>query len=121
MKSAINIRSAAIPSIVAVALLAVAGAGSGGRAQASEAGEPLTEKVAYGDLNLATEQGAKVLYVRLRYAAQDVCRPFEARELSRRRVWQKCIDQALSSAVEQINRPMVTAVHNQRSNHSSAG
>jgi UrcA family protein len=122
MKVATNARSATLPSMIAAALVAIACAANAGTAQASEPGQPpLTKKVAYGDLNLNNEQDAKVLYHRLRFAAREVCTPFESGELDLRRIWQTCVDHAVASAVAQINRPMVTIVHNRSVNRSSAG
>jgi UrcA family protein len=110
MKNTIKSQSTIIPSVIAATLVAfvcIAGAGS---AQAAEPSQPLTKTVTYGDLNLDTESGAKVLYVRLRNAAKDVCSPYESKELSRKRVWTVCVSSALASAAEQINKPMVTAL-----------
>jgi UrcA family protein len=121
MKSTIKTRFTSMPSLIAASVIALACAASGSRAQASDTNQPLTKTVAYGDLNLDAAGGAKALYTRLRYAAEDVCSPFEAKELSRQRIWQRCVDSALARAVEQINKPMVTALHDRRANGVSAG
>ncbi|MGO9592910.1 MAG: UrcA family protein [Steroidobacteraceae bacterium] len=114
--------SSALPSMIATALLAITCLASTGTALAWDySGEALTKKVTYGDLNLDNEQGAKALYNRIRSAAKEVCAPFESKELARRIVWQTCVDHAVTSAVGQVNRPMVTAVHNRSVNRSSAG
>ena len=42
-------------------------------------------------------------------------------ELARRVAWQICVNQAVTTAVEQVNRPMVTAVHNRSVNRSDSG
>src|ERR1700722_1287353 len=75
------------------------------------ASEPLTKKITYNDLDANTEAGAKLLYARLRFAARDVCTPYESSELNRRRTWETCVNNALTSAVRQINKPTVTALH----------
>jgi UrcA family protein len=121
MKSLIKSQSATIPSVIAVTIVALVCAVSAGRAQASEASQPLTKKVTYGDLNLDTESGAKALYARLRYAAKYVCSSYESKELSRQKVWQICVNNALASAVQQINKPMVTALYRPSVNGSSTG
>ncbi len=69
--------------------------------------------VAYGDLNLDSEQGAKALYARLRNGAEDVCSSFEGRDLAFKKLWQSCFDSAVASAVAQINRTGLTTLHNQ--------
>jgi UrcA family protein len=78
MKIPTNAQSAALPSMIATALLATTCLASAGTAQALELEQPLTKKVAYGDLNLDSEQGAKALYARLRFAAKEVCTPLRA-------------------------------------------
>jgi UrcA family protein len=121
MKIPINTRSQPIASIIAITCVALASATSAGRALAEQPSETMSRVVTYGDLDLDSVQGAKVLYARLRYAAQDVCSPLESKELSRKHVWQTCVGNALESAVAQINKPTVTALHNQSVNRSSNG
>jgi UrcA family protein len=110
MKNIIKSQSATISSVIAATLVAFGLIAVAGAAQGAEPSQPLTKTVTYGDLNLDTESGAKVLYVRLRNAAKDVCSPYESKELSRKRVWSVCVSSALASAAEQINKPMVTAL-----------
>jgi UrcA family protein len=88
-------------------------------AQAAEPSQSLTKVVAYGDLNLDSEQGAKVLYARLRSAARNVCFPLEGRDLNAQSHWRACVDSAVASAVVQVNRTSVTALHNQFINRSA--
>lgn len=121
MKIAANAQFAARPSMIAAALVALVCAASANTTQASEPGGPLTKKVVYGDLNLETESGASTLYKRLRIAAAEVCAPYKSIDLARRIAWQTCVDRAVTSAVEQVNRPMVTAVHNRSVNRYTAG
>jgi UrcA family protein len=83
--------------------------------------QPLTKIVAFGDLNLDSAQGAKILYSRLRYAAQDVCSPYQSDELAGKRVWQTCVENSLSDAVGKINKPQVTALHNKAAGRTSTG
>lgn len=106
-------RFPAIPSILVTALVAFAGLSKGGAADAADASTPPSKTVTYGDLNLDSTAGANALYARLRRAAEEVCSPFDSRELSQRRVWQTCVDRALTTAVVQVNKPKVTALHNQ--------
>jgi UrcA family protein len=107
--------------MIAAALVALVCAASASTTRAWEPGEPLTKKVPYGDLDLQTEQGANTLYKRLRIAADEVCAPYQSIDLARRIAWQTCVDRAVTSAVEQVNRPMVTAVHNRTVNRSTTG
>jgi UrcA family protein len=68
--------------------------------------------VRYGDLNLATEAGAQVLYKRIRAAALKVCGPafayFYPAEWWQ---WKACYDAAIDVAVKQVNAPALSALH----------
>lgn len=121
MKIAIRTLSPSITSVIAAVVVALGGAVIGGTAQAADTDQPLARAVTYGDLNLDTQEGAKALYARLRYAAMEVCSPLEARELSRHQVWERCVNSALTSAVGKVNKPTVTALHDLRVRASSAG
>ena len=121
MKTSRKTISRSISSMTFATFVALAGAAASGRVVAQPDDQVLTKKVTYADLNLESEAGAKVLYARLRHAAQNVCSPFESRELSRMQVWRTCVDNALASAVTQVNNPRVTALHNQVDKRASAG
>ncbi len=121
MKPSIKIRSHSMTSAVVAALVALTGAANSRLVVAQPAEFP-AKKVAYGDLNLDSNLGAKVLYARLRYAAQNVCAPVEdIRDLGRQSVWQHCVDKALAAAVKQVNAPKVNALYKQTANRSSEG
>lgn len=103
-------------SILAVCLSVFTGAAMGGTVQAAEAPQYDSAIVAYGDLNVDSQLGAKVLYTRLRNGAEDVCSSFEGRDLFFKRLWKTCFDQAVAAAVAQVNRPGLTTLHNQTIN-----
>jgi UrcA family protein len=111
-------RSISAASILAAGFLVFAGAAMCGTVQAAEAPRYDEAIVAYGDLNLESEQGTKVLYARLRNSAEDVCSSFDGRNLFLKRLWQTCFDQAVAAAVVQVNRPSLTTLHNQTVNRS---
>jgi UrcA family protein len=56
-----------------------------------------------------------VLYRRLRQAAGEVCTSFESMDAVLRATWTACYHNALNSAVASVNKPAVTALHNQLS------
>jgi UrcA family protein len=114
MKTVTKTRSKSIASIVTASLGILCWSVGAARVQAAEQIDPLTKIVAYGDLNLETEAGAKVLYSRLLNAAKDVCVPLESRDPNHKSLWQSCLDNAVTSAVAQVNKTRVTALHNQR-------
>jgi len=120
MTNAIKNQSQAIASILATAIVAFAGVSKGGAAMAAE---PVTysKRVTYGDLNLESAEGASVLYARLRRAAREVCSSLDGRELTLRSAWETCVNDALNSAVTQVNKPTVTALHNQSVNRAGNG
>lgn len=70
--------------------------------------------VHYGDLNLASEAGAKVLIRRLDQAARQVCGGDAfARGLARREQ-RTCRTEAVTQAVADVNQPMVTTMFAER-------
>ena len=122
MKTSIKAPSRSIASMIFVTFVALAGAAASGRVVALPYGEVLAKKkVTYGDLNLETEAGARVLYARLRYAAQDVCSLYQSDDLARKVVWRTCVENSLSDAVGRINKPQVTALHNKSASRASTG
>jgi UrcA family protein len=112
MYTVISTQSKSIPAVIAATFLALGCAMGAGTANA-ETSQPPTIRVSYGDLNLDSREGAKVFYARVRSAAQSVCSPLEGRALSLQRFWHACIDDALAAAVAQVDKPNVTALHNQ--------
>src|SRR5271168_3769706 len=121
MKTAIKTQSLFTASVVAASFLAFGGAAMGGRVQAAEPAQSYTSIVSYGDLNLDSEQGAKVMYARIRSAAGSVCSSLEGRNLTEKKLWQGCFDNAVANAVGQVNNVRVTALHNQMINQTAKG
>jgi UrcA family protein len=103
-------------SILGAGLALFAAAAMGATAQAAEARQLDRAIVAYGDLNLDSQQGTKTLYARLRNSAEDVCSSIDGRNLFLKRLWQTCFDQAVGAAVLQVNRPSLTTLHNDTMN-----
>ena len=68
--------------------------------------------VPYGDLDLASDEGAAALQARLAGAVKVVCGRPETRDLSSWTAWQKCRTEAMEGAVKQlaaarVNMPLV--------------
>jgi UrcA family protein len=120
MKTTIKTQSISVASILATSFLAF-GIAMGSRAHAAEPAQFYSTVVSYGDLNLDSEQGAKVLYARIRSAAGSVCSSLESRNLTEKKLWQGCFDNAVANAVGQVNNVRVTALHNQMINHTAKG
>jgi UrcA family protein len=92
----------------AIALIAALGLVNSASANGAE--EPLTQKVAYEDLNLDSVSGASTLYARLKNAARAVCSPLESGDILHRAAWQSCYNHAIDTAVANVNKAQVTAL-----------
>jgi UrcA family protein len=70
---------------------------------------PVSIAVKYADLNIASPSGARVLYERIRTAAQAACSYYwfktDADEA-------RCVNGAITNAVTQVNEPALSAVYN---------
>jgi UrcA family protein len=84
-------------------------------------GEPLRYTVHYSDLDLSRMDGASALYARLRWAASTVCAPLENRQIEFIAKHRSCMDKAISDAVSNINRPLVSQIHQLRTKGDKAG
>jgi UrcA family protein len=80
---------------------------------AADGGSPPSIHVSYGDLNLDSDAGAKVLYARIRGAANEVCNPLYGADLARRTKFDGCVSAAITSSVAAVNNARVTAMHNE--------
>jgi UrcA family protein len=72
---------------------------------------PRHVEVHYADLNLSTAAGAAALYQRLHSAADTVCNEHGTRDLASQFRSKACVRAAISAAVTQIDRPLLTAYH----------
>jgi UrcA family protein len=72
-------------------------------------GQTLQQKVSYADLDLTRPEGIAPLYQRIQSAAQNVCAPFESRDLAQRVQWRECVRSSISRAIAEVNVPALTA------------
>ncbi|HEV7611185.1 MAG TPA: UrcA family protein [Steroidobacteraceae bacterium] len=81
---------------------------------AESPGQLPTKLVRFADLNLHDRDGVELLYRRIQGAARDVCGPSE-RTGSRIRsaAWQACMANAVKTAVQRVDRPMLTAYYDE--------
>lgn len=73
--------------------------------------------VPYADLNLNNEQGAAVLYNRLKYASESVCgvRLAKVRRcLTSKRLADDCYHRTLTKAVESVDSELLLSLHQGR-------
>jgi UrcA family protein len=69
-------------------------------------------KVHFGDLDLTKPAGVDTLYRRIQQAARMVCRDSASPyEIGRARVFRKCYDTAIDTAVSDVSAPLLTARH----------
>jgi UrcA family protein len=77
--------------------------------------EVMSVKVRFGDLDLTTTRGTRMLYLRLTNAARTVCDDrFDVLDLEAAHDIRKCEQTATENAVAQIDRPRLTALYNKR-------
>jgi UrcA family protein len=98
-------------------------AGSLGLASLVQADTPApapvpTAVVRYADLNLDTVRGVQTLYGRIRAAAREVCAPYQSdSSLLPSPAWRLCVTQAVETAVQRVDRPLLTAYHRRQEGH----
>jgi UrcA family protein len=73
--------------------------------------------VGYSDLDISQIKGAKVLYLRIRYAAETLCQSAAT--------WGKkdgdaCVRKAVNDAVARVNSPLLSQYHQLRSDAEKA-
>lgn len=82
---------------------------------------PLTSAVAvnFGDLNIATAEGTRVLYDRLGAAARAVCSTGASWDPKVYFSQRECYRATLDSVVSRLNLQQLTALHRARTQHAS--
>ncbi len=79
--------------------------------------DPVTATVNYGDLNLTTPGGAKVMLQRIEQAARQVCQhDADIADLSGLRDWVRyCVSTRIENTLSRLDAPMVTAAYGGKS------
>jgi UrcA family protein len=96
-------------AITALAGSTLAAAGHSTNARADTTLAPPSLKVFYGDLDINNVHGAAVLYQRISFAAESVCRDMgRSRQLAMMSRYSSCVGSAIGNAVRQVNRSAVT-------------
>ena len=112
--------------LFATMLAIAATTGVASTAQAGTTTDPLQARyddvvVHYGDLNIDSEAGIKVLYARLGNAAERACGNAPAtRELHRKAQYRACVASTLDRAVDKVGTRNLHALH-RRGTANSAG
>jgi len=130
MKNLINSRSNLAKFMVAASFFALACTAIGGTALAQEptaaaaaaehstANWAVTYPVRYSDLDVSTLQGAKTLYLRIRFAAETLC---ESAATWGKKEGQACVNKAVDDAVAHVNLPLLSQYHQLRSKGDKSG
>lgn len=73
---------------------------------------PAPVTVRFSDLNLASPEGAGILYNRIRAAAREACGPsFASWYPGVPEKWNACYEETVATAIRQVDRPMLTALY----------
>ena len=98
-------------SLIATSLFCVLSSGLAALPAAADSFEPLKVTVKFGDLDISRPQGAAVLYLRIRAAAQNVCSSFDGSGLSAKMHLDACVKKAVADAVTTVDNPALFAVY----------
>lgn len=98
-------------SVMAIMLFGSMASGLGVLPAEADSSDVPQFAVKFGDLNISSPQGARVLYGRIRAAAEKVCSPYDGRGLDAKMHLNGCIDTAILGAVTRVNNSAVTAVY----------
>jgi UrcA family protein len=74
--------------------------------------------VGYSDLDVSTTKGTKILYLRIRYAAEELC---ESAATWGKKEGEACMNKAVNDAVARVNAQLLTQYSQLRSKHDKAG
>jgi UrcA family protein len=74
-----------------------------------------SQTVSFADLDLSKAAGAQTLYQRIKVAARHVCGPADRYTyVTPSNVFRKCFEAAVADAVAQVDRPSLTALHQEQ-------
>ena len=130
MKSVINTQSNLAKFMVAASFFALGCIAIGGQAlaqqpaaapqanSASTTNGSVTYPVRYSDLDVSKMNGAKTLYLRIRYAAEVVC---ESAATWGKKAGEACVSKAVNDAVARVDVPLLSQYHQLRSKGDKAG
>ena len=80
-------------------------------ANAAQPQPPQTAAVRYHAVNLTNPGQAQELYRRIKFAARSVCPQYAVPDLEHVLILRACIDDAVDNAVESVDHPSLTALH----------
>ena len=75
--------------------------------------------VSFADLDLSKAAGAQTLYKRIKAAARQVCGSIDGYTYMKSQRWRECYQSAIADAVARVDRPSLTALHQQQSSKTA--
>ena len=123
MKNAIKTHSNLAKLMVAATFFAISCATISAKALAdqpavAEVRELVTYPVGYSDLDVSKLKGARILYLRIRHAAETLC---ESAATWGTKEGEACVRKAVDDAVARVNVPLLTEYYELRSKGDKAG
>jgi UrcA family protein len=119
MKNLINTRANLAKFIVAAGFLAIGGTALASKpTAASTTNGSVSYAVGYSDLDVSTVNGAKTLYLRIRYAAETLC---ESAATWGKKEGEACVNKAVNDAVTRVGAPLLTQYTRLRSKGDKTG
>jgi UrcA family protein len=96
-------------------LIAVAGAASlFAGVSVAQAEAVSTQPVSIARVDYRDTAAVTNLYARIRHAARDVCRSGYVISMNTLKADRACVDETVADAVRRVDRPVLTAMHQQR-------
>ena len=104
-------------ALTTLAVAAFTAAGGLGAPMVATAAQPAVEApqvtISYSPHELASEQGTRALYRRIRTAAESVCPGWNSRDLDEWAASRECQSRAVAQAIGQIGNARLAALHAQ--------
>ena len=114
MKTLFKIQSKLVKFMVAASFIAIGATAIGGEAPAPQS---VTYPVGYSDLDVSKLNGARILYLRIRYAAETLC---ESTASWGKKEGDACVRKATGDAVAGVNSPMLSQYYQLRTKGDKA-
>ena len=123
MKNTIKTQSVLAKAVLAAGFVALSCTAISANVRAdqptvAEVRESVTYPVGYSDLDVSKLKGAKLLYLRIRYAAEGLC---ESAATWGKKEGKACVRKAIEDAVARVDVPLLTQYNELRSKRDKAG
>lgn len=120
MSSLIKSQSNLATIILIASLVGLSGIAMAHPAMAGEAtpANTVSYPVGYSDLDISKMPGAKILYLRIRYAAETLC---DSAASWGKKDGEACVNKAVNDAVARVDAPLLTQYSQRRSKGEKTG